>query len=98
VLLRALDPLSGLDAMRTARPAAKRDRDLCSGPARLTQALGIVGAHDGIALYTRRAPFAIVDDGTPPPLGLVGTRRIGISRAVEHPWRWFVPGNANVSK
>lgn len=98
VLLRALDPLSGLDAMHAARPAAKRDRDLCSGPARLTQALGIVGAHDGIALYTGRAPFAIVDDGTPPPTGLVGTRRIGISRAVEHPWRWFVPGNVHVSK
>ncbi|HZP68069.1 MAG TPA: DNA-3-methyladenine glycosylase, partial [Rudaea sp.] len=73
VLLRALDPESGLDAMRAARPAAKRDRDLCSGPGRLTQAFGIVGAHDGIALYTGRAPFAIVDDGMPPPLGLVGT-------------------------
>jgi len=98
VLLRALDPESGLDAMRAARPAAKRDRDLCSGPGRLTQAFGIVGAHDGIALYTGRAPFAIVDDGMPPPLGLVGTPRIGISRAVERPWRWFVPGNAHVSK
>ena len=98
VLLRALEPLSGLDAMRAARPAARRDRGLCSGPARLTQALGSGGAHDGIARYTGRAPFAIVDDGTPPPTDLVGTPRIGISRAVEHPWRWFVPGNANVSK
>jgi len=98
VLIRALQPLAGLERMRAARPRARRDRELCSGPARLTQALGIVGAHDGITLYTRRAPFAIVDDGTPPPSGLVGTPRIGISRAVEHPWRWFVPGNTHVSK
>src|SRR3569623_700588 len=50
----------------------------------LLQALGSGGAHDGIARYTGRAPFAIVDDGTPPPTDLVGTPRIGISRAVEH--------------
>jgi len=98
VLLRALEPLTGLDRMRAARPRAKRDRDLCSGPARLAQALGITGAHDGIALFTGDAPFAVVDDGTPPPRGVQGSPRIGISRGQEHPWRWYVPGNVHVSK
>ena len=98
VLLRALQPLTGLEAMHAARPAAKRDRDLCSGPARLTQALGISGMHDGAELFSGRAPFAIVSDGVAPPERLTGSRRIGISRGIEHPWRWFVPGNEHVSK
>ena len=53
VLLRAAAPLAGLDAMRAARPAARHDRDLCRGPARLCQALGLDRAHDGADLVTR---------------------------------------------
>jgi len=98
VLLRALEPLSGLAQMRAARPAAKRDRELCSGPARLTQALGITGVQDGIELFSGNAPFSIITDGVAPPRNIVGTRRIGISRGIEHPWRWCVPGNEHVSK
>ena len=62
VLLRAGAPLTGLDVMRGRRPAAKRDRDLCSGPARLAQALGIDKAFDGADLV--RGPLRILDDGT----------------------------------
>ena len=98
VLLRALQPLHGLELMRAVRPAAKRDRDLCSGPARLTQALGIIGTHDGIELFTGRAPFSIVSDGVAPPRNVAGTPRIGITRGIEHPWRWCVPGSDHVSK
>ena len=98
VLLRALAPLTGLEAMRAARPKAHRDRDLCSGPARLTQALGIGGVHDGIDLVTGKGGFRIVDDGSPPPLEAVVTGRVGISRAGEEPWRWYVPGDPNVSR
>ncbi len=98
VLLRALAPLSGLDAMRAARPKAHRDRDLCSGPARLTQALGIAGAQDGIDLVRGTGGFSIRDDGVPPPATPVVTSRVGISRAVDEPWRWYVPEDPNVSR
>ncbi len=98
VLLRALAPLSGLETMRMARPKARRDRDLCSGPARLTQAMGISGVHDGIDLVTGRGGFRIVDDGTPPPGEPVSSGRIGVSRAVGEAWRWYVPDDVNVSR
>src|SRR5690606_26218773 len=67
VLLRAAEPLTGLDTMRERRPKARTDRDLCRGPARLCQAFGIDGTHDGIDLPTASGGITIVDDGTPPP-------------------------------
>ena len=68
VLIRALAPLSGLEAMRAARPKARRDLDLCNGPAKLCQALGITGADDGTDLLGRgRGGVRLLDDGTPPP-------------------------------
>lgn len=97
VLIRALEPVSGIAQMREARPRTSRDRDLCRGPARLTQAMGINMAQNGIDLVRPRDGFTIVDDGTPPPDELVGTARIGISRAKDFPWRWSVPGNRHVS-
>ncbi|HEY5384829.1 MAG TPA: DNA-3-methyladenine glycosylase, partial [Acidimicrobiales bacterium] len=54
LLIRALAPLRGVDEMRLARPAARRDRDLCNGPAKLCQALGITGAENGTDLLARR--------------------------------------------
>ncbi|MEO8250500.1 MAG: DNA-3-methyladenine glycosylase [Burkholderiales bacterium] len=98
VLLRALAPLTGLDKMRAARSKAHRDRDLCSGPGRLTQALGISGVHNGIDLVTGNGGFCIVDDGTPPPHELAPTGRIGISQGAGEAWRWYVPGDTNVSR
>jgi DNA-3-methyladenine glycosylase len=98
VLLRALAPLSGLQAMRVARPKARRDRDLCSGPGRLTQAMGISGMHDGIDLVKGNGGFRIVDDGTPPPRAPVATARIGVRHAADETWRWYVPGDVNVSR
>jgi DNA-3-methyladenine glycosylase len=97
VLLRALAPLEGLDAMRAARPAARRDRDLCSGPAKLCQALGIDRALDGSDLVTGDRGITIVDDGVAPPTDPVQTTRIGLSAGAEHPWRWYVAGDPNVS-
>ena len=98
VLLRAAAPLEGLDLMRASRgPAARRDRDLCSGPAKLCQAFGIDAAFDGADLVTGDLGVRIVDDGTPPPEAPVVTRRIGLSAGVEHEWRWLVAGDANVS-
>jgi DNA-3-methyladenine glycosylase len=97
VLIRALEPLHGLAQMRAARPRTKRDRDLCRGPARLTQAMGISGAQDGIDLVAALNGFTIVDDGMAPPKDLAVGPRIGISVGKHHPWRWSVPGNRHVS-
>jgi len=98
VLLRAAAPVLGLDAMRSRRPKARRDVDLCSGPARLAQALGVTRFHDGTDLV--RGQLRLFDDGTAPPRRPVVTTRIGlgIGRGDEHPWRWCVPDELNVSR
>ena len=98
VLLRALAPTAGLDEMYGRRPAARRDRDLCSGPAKLCQAMGIDGDLDGLDLLSRSAAVRVLDDGAPSPANASQTRRIGLSRGVDLPWRWHVPGDPNVSR
>jgi DNA-3-methyladenine glycosylase len=97
VLLRAAVPLAGLDVMRARRPAARRDRELCAGPARLASAFGIDRADDGIDLV--RGPIGIHDDGTAPPARPRRTVRVGLrpGRGDRERWRWFVPGVAEVS-
>jgi DNA-3-methyladenine glycosylase len=97
VLLRAGAPVAGLDAMRAARPAARRDRDLCSGPAKLCQALGLTGERDGADLLGVHSSVRLCTDGTGPPAEPGVGPRIGISVAAERPWRWWVPGDPNVS-
>ncbi|MDD9372019.1 MAG: DNA-3-methyladenine glycosylase [Acidimicrobiales bacterium] len=97
VLLRALAPVAGVDAMRAARPQARRERDLCSGPAKLCQALGLDGTFDGADLVRADRGVWLADDGTPPPAHPHQTTRIGLSAGAEHPWRWCVPGDINVS-
>ncbi|MCE7031351.1 DNA-3-methyladenine glycosylase [Lysobacter sp. GX 14042] len=96
VLLRALEPLAGQERMRQARPRARSERDLCSGPAKLAQALGITGTLDGVDLAS--GAVRILGDGVPPPGDPVVTPRIGITKATELPWRWYVPGNPHVSR
>jgi DNA-3-methyladenine glycosylase len=99
VLLRAAAPLTGLDEMRAARgPAATRDRDLCSGPAKLCQAFGLGRAHDGADLVTGNQGVLIVDDGVPPPRRPGNSVRVGLTAGAEHPWRWYVSGDPNVSR
>ncbi|MYE09747.1 MAG: DNA-3-methyladenine glycosylase [Acidimicrobiaceae bacterium] len=99
VLLRALTPLEGLEAMYAARgPAARRDRDLCSGPAKLTQALGIDGFLDGADLVSGDRGVTIVDDGQSPPPEPAVTTRIGLSNGADLPWRFCVAGAADVSR
>ena len=98
VLIRALEPIEGIERMRAARPRARRDVDLCNGPGKLTQALGIDRRHDGADLVVGDQGIVIVDDGTPPPRRPVATPRIGIRHAADLPWRWHVPRNPHVSK
>jgi DNA-3-methyladenine glycosylase len=100
ILFRALDPLAGVAAMRAARwrgQKLQRDVDLCRGPARLAQALGITGADSGTDL-TDTASFWIAGDGTPPPQPVASGPRVGISVATERPWRYWVPGHLGVSR
>ena len=82
VLLRALAPLRGLPAMFEARPAARRDRDLCSGPGKLCQALGIARSHDGADLVTVDRGVTILDDGVAPPDDPVNTTRVTLTAPV----------------
>jgi DNA-3-methyladenine glycosylase len=93
VLLRALEPTHGLDAMR-ARRHVDDPRLLCSGPGRLTEALAIDGGHDGAQLD--RPPFALVPPDAPPAFD--ATRRIGITRDAERPWRYVVRGSSWLSR
>jgi DNA-3-methyladenine glycosylase len=101
VLLRALDPVRGVEAMRAARwttQARQSDRDLCSGPGRLCRAMGIDKALNGIDLAAASSPLWIEDDGTDPPGEVVATPRIGISVATDLPWRFTVRGHPGVSR
>lgn len=103
VLLRALEPVAGLDEMRAARATRRRDgrtpadRDLCRGPANLTCALGIEKVHDATDLVdgtTHAAGPVLVDDGTPSPEGAPARGpRVGISRATELEWRFWLAGS-----
>ena len=99
VLLRALAPVRGIEEMRVARGSAvRRDRDLCSGPGKLCQALGITRAHDGADLVSGDRAVTIVDDGVPPPDAPAVALRVGLTAGADFPWRWYVPGDPNVSR
>jgi DNA-3-methyladenine glycosylase len=99
VLLRAVAPLDGLEAMHLARgPAVRRERDLCSGPAKLCQAFGLDGSFDGADLVSGDRGVTIIDDGTRPPRRPGNSARIGLTAGAEHPWRWYVPGDLNLSR
>jgi len=101
VLIRALHPLYGLDAMRARRtagtPGDARDQDLCSGPGKLTQALGITLAANGSELSRGPVLIGPPAPGWERPPVLTGTR-VGISRAVELRWRFCVAGSPHVSR
>ena len=93
VLLRALEPTRGLEEMR-GRRGAHDVRLLCAGPGRLCQALGVTHAHDGLPLD--EPPFELRRRPATPEV--VTGPRIGISRAVELPWRYGLAGSRYVSR
>jgi DNA-3-methyladenine glycosylase len=98
VLLRGLTPVAGLDGMRAARPNARRDRDLCAGPARLCLALGIARAFDGADLVTGAGGVVVADDGVPPPAVPAVSGRVGLTVATDRQWRFYVPGATGLSR
>ncbi len=103
VLIRALEPLSGIELMRARRrrPGDERrpigDHDLCSGPGKLTQALDVSLAQNDTSLSSGPVRFGHPPTGWHEPVILDGIR-VGITRAVELRWRFAVAGNPNVSR
>jgi DNA-3-methyladenine glycosylase len=91
VLIRALRPLDGEDLMERRRG---RSRDLCNGPGRLTQALGVDLDYDGQDITSGSL---IISDKVAPPEGIVETTRIGITRGTDLPWRYLIDGDEHVS-
>ncbi len=98
VLVRALAPLAGIERMWQRRPRARQETDLCSGPAKLCQALALDRSFDGADLVTADRGVAIVDDGTPPPRRPGRSTRVGVSAGQELRWRWYVPGVPHLSR
>jgi len=92
-LVRALEPIHGLETMRERR-GLEAERALCSGPGKLCQALGITRLHDGLPLD--EPPFELHARESEPPLA-VGPR-VGITRAVEQPWRYGLAGSRFLSR
>ena len=97
VLIRALEPLCGIEAMRARRGWALSDEQLCSGPGKLAQALGITLEHNDddlvrglLRLHPRQRPW------TAP--AIVEVPRVGISKAADLPWRFYVAGSPHVSR
>ena len=93
VLIRAIEPVLGIDTMIGRRGLAER-RGLCSGPGKLAEALGVTRAHDGLMLDA--PPFDLRPAAEQLPI-VIGPR-IGISKAVEVPWRFGVAGSPFLSR
>lgn len=96
VLVRALEPLAGLDAMRSRRIAARRDTDLTNGPGKLCAALGIGARHNALPLQD--PPVVIRSGSRVPAARVLITPRIGIREAADWPLRWLIADNPYVSR
>jgi DNA-3-methyladenine glycosylase len=95
VLIRAVEPLTGIDRLRAQRGRpALRDDELARGPGNLCRAFGIGPAHDGLDLDAD-GPLVLGDDGAAPAIGT--SVRIGLTRAAERPHRFYARGSRAVS-
>ncbi|USX20180.1 DNA-3-methyladenine glycosylase [Oxalobacteraceae bacterium OTU3REALA1] len=95
VLIRALEPVAGLDLMRERR-GMDDERLLCAGPGRLCQALGVTREHNNLPLDA--PPFLLLPPDHALPIEVLAGPRIGISKAMELPWRFGVAGSRFLSK
>lgn len=90
VLVRAVRPETGIETIRVRR-GRRPDRELADGPGKVCQALGITLDHYGVDLCADVSPVRIVDDGVMPPAAPIVGPRVGITRAVDVPWRFRTP-------
>lgn len=93
ILVRAIEPIAGIEKMAERRGLANA-RDLCSGPGKLAEALGITKAHDGLRVDAPPFRFRPADSLRPVVIG----PRIGITKAADLPWRFGIAGSAFLSK
>ncbi len=97
VLLRAGEVVRGREVARARRPAARVDADLARGPARLAGCLALSGSTNGVDLCDPGSPVVLESLPAAPAPDVVAGPRVGISRAAERPWRFWLPGEATVS-
>lgn len=95
VLIRALEPIEGIELMARRRGTDVL-RQLCSGPGKLVQALGITREHDGVPLLRSKVRISLPDEQ--PSEAIITSARIGVSRAVERELRYRLDGNVHVSR
>ena len=96
VLIRAIEPISGIEQMQKLR-GKEHLRDLTSGPGKLCQSLAITRELDGIDITEGDSPIMIVDDGSALS-EITRSGRIGISKATEYDYRFYIAGNPFISK
>jgi DNA-3-methyladenine glycosylase len=96
VLVRALEPVAGIEIMRRRRPAARKPEDLASGPGKLTLALGITREQYGADLT--RGTLVVREPAERLAVEIVATPRIGITHCAERPLRFLIRGNRFVSQ
>ncbi len=96
VLVRALEPLAGIEIMRRRRPAARKPQDLASGPGKLTLAMGITRAQNGVDVT--RGSLVVRHPAEPKPVDIAVTPRVGITQCADLPLRFLVRGNPYVSR
>jgi DNA-3-methyladenine glycosylase len=96
VLIRALEPAAGIDVMQQRRPAARRIEDLASGPGKLTLALGITRAQNGVDVT--RGALAVHAPAERRRFEIEASPRIGITKCADWPLRFFIRGNRFVSQ
>jgi DNA-3-methyladenine glycosylase len=96
VLIRALQPLAGIEEMRLRRPGVKRLQDLANGPGKLTRALAITRAHSGVDVT--RGELTVHAEREPTTFDVGVSPRIGITECVDWPLRFYIRGNSSVSR
>lgn len=97
VLIRAVEPLTGIEDMRARRPAARRAVDISNGPGKVCEAFGLDRASNGIDLTTSTTVL-IADDGLPPPAQPGVSARVGIRVGRDLHWRFYISGNPYVGR
>ncbi len=95
VLIRALEPVSGIELMQSRRPAARKLEDLASGPGKLTLAMDIDRTHNGADVT--RGSLVVRQPAEPGPVAIEVTPRIGITQCADLPLRFIIQGNRFVS-